>query len=186
MFHLGKSLRFMFLAAGFVVTLLAAGCASSCECSIVTPHVNPTSASGTFNVAQGTQNLPTVNGFSSSVNFSSVTPSATTANVTTSEAAPSQVPSMASSCTPSAITNPFLYVTFSTAATVNVTVSDLVLTLPSGISTAHTFYAEVDDLTNPSHQCASQGTVSGQTVTFSGGNATLTAGDQFEIVFFFT
>ncbi|HEY4441173.1 MAG TPA: hypothetical protein VGN14_12010 [Candidatus Elarobacter sp.] len=121
--------------------------------------------------------------------------SGTTASYTLSTTAPAQVPVPASTCSPSTLGTPVLYLKF----TINQNVTSLSsptqkLTLPASFSTTgHTFYQIFDDVTNPSHQCSQMASsISGTVVTFApgggggGGGTTLTAGDTFVIVYFYS
>jgi hypothetical protein len=186
MFRLSGPLRFTLIATAFVAALIVAGCSGSCECSVYVPRA--TGAEKTIAFTAGTLTFPQIESYAETFTIASATPSSgVTANVITSVAAPAQLPSMASTCTPSTIVNPLLYISFQVTERVTVVPGQLVITLPASVSNSYTFYQEFDDVTNPTHQCAQQGTVNGQTVTFpntTGSSMTLYSGNTYEFVLF--
>jgi hypothetical protein len=184
-FNLGNPARFTLLASAFAAALIAAGCSGT---SVSIPPA--TGAEESVRFAPGTLTFPEIDSYTESFSIASASPSSgVTGAVIASVAAPAELPSIASGCTPSAITNPLLYMSFKVSASVTVVPGSLVITLPPSVSNAYTFYQEFGDVTNPSPQCPELGTVSGQNVTFansSGNSTTLSPSDTYEIVLFHT
>jgi hypothetical protein len=182
---LRNPVRFALVAITFAAALICAGCSGS---SVSIPRA--TGAEESVSFAPGTLIFPEIDSYTGTFSISSASPSSgVTGAVIASVAAPAQLVSIASGCTPSAIANPLLYISFKVSSTVTVVPGPLVITLPPNVSNAYTFYEEFGDVTNPSPQCPEQGTVSGQNVTFvntGGSSTTLSPSDIYEIVVFHT